>query len=242
MIAMADGRARSRRALVRRGVKIGLAEALLSGDDRRALPLLRTRAALKKPVPNDGSWLALARTPAAIDRLLALGASTTARDRFSATPMESLSRQRKKGKALVRHLAARGVPVDAEAFARLGDRVSLARLIKADAADAAIVRRPTVVKAAVDFGHCALVSWLLDQGADVDARSVDRASHDTCLHSAAWNGDLPMVELLLARGANPRLVDDEHHGTAAAWADVAVTVTNNPRCAVVARRLRAAMA
>jgi hypothetical protein len=138
----------------------------------------------------------------------------------------------------VRHLAARGVAVDAEAFARLGDRRSLVRMISADPS---IATRPTVVKSAVDFGHRALVGWLIDRGADPNARSVDRTSHDTCLHSAAWNGDLAMVELLLARGADPTLLDDEHHNTPAGWAETAVTITNNPACAEVAKRLRAAM-
>jgi hypothetical protein len=51
-----------------------------------------------------------------------------------------------------------------------------------------------------------------------------------------------MVELLLARGADPTLLDDEHHNTPDGWADVAVTVTNNPACAQVAERLRRALA
>ena len=51
------------------------------------------------------------------------------------------------------------------------------------------------MKAAVDFGHRALVAWLLERGADVNARAGGETD-ETGLHSAAWNGDLAMVELL----------------------------------------------
>lgn len=239
LLAIGEKRARSRKLLLQRGAKVGLVEALALGDDKTVLRMLKKgKAALPAYHPNDGSLLAFARTPAAIDRLLALGVSTELKDKWGATPMEALSRGGKKYAPLVRHLQAKGVPVDADAFARLGDRKTLARLI---ADDPSVAVRPTVVKSAVDFGHQALVVWLLDQGADVNARSTN-ASHDTCLHSAAWNGNLEMVELLLARGANPLLLDDEHHGTPAGWAEVSEHVTNNPACKAVAARLREAEA
>jgi len=228
-------RGKSKRALLRRGAKIGLVEALAMGDDRRALHMLRRgKAALPDTSPNDGSLLAFARTPAAIDRLLALGVATDTRDRWGATPTESLSRSGRRGLQLVRHLAARGVTVDAEAFARIGDRHTLARMATHDPH---ILTRPTVVKSAVDFGHRSLASWLLDRGADVNARSTT-GSIDTCLHSAAWNGDVPMVELLLARGADRTLLDEEHKGTPARWAEVSARVTANPKCLLVLDRLR----
>ncbi len=237
-IALGNGRGKSRRALVRRGAKVGLVEALVMGDDARALRMLRRgRAALPAVVPGDGSLLMFARTPAAIDRLLALGVSAEAKDKWGATPMAAFSRMGRKGVPLVRHLASRGVPVDAEVVARLGDRHTLVRLI---AEDPAIARHPSVITGAVDLGHRALVSWLIDRGADPDARSTDRGSHDTCLHSAAWNGDLAMVELLLARGADPLLIDDENHETPAGWAEVSARVTNKASCAEVAARLRRA--
>jgi ankyrin repeat protein len=239
LLAINDKRAASRKLLLQRGAKVGLVEALALGDDKTVLRMLkRGKAALPSHHTNDGSLLAFARTPAAIDRLLALGVSTEIKDKWGATPMEALSRGGKKNAPLVRHLEARGVPVDADAVARLGDRKTLARLI---ANDPSIAKRPTVVKSAVDFGHRSLVTWLLDQGADVDARGP-AASHDTCLHSAAWNGDLEMVELLLARGANPLLRDDEHHETPGGWAEVSERVTNNPACKAVAARLREAEA
>ena len=73
-----------------------------------------------------------------------------------------------------------------------------------------------MIVAAVEHGQRAAVAWLLDRDADPNARSRAGA---TCLHAAAWRGDLPMVELLLARGADPTLLDDEHHNTPAGWAE-----------------------
>lgn len=238
LLALQKDRGKSRRALLRRGARIGVVEALAMGDDARVLRMLRRgRAALPPTVPSQGSLLMFAKTTAAVDRLLALGVSTTERDRWGADPMEAFSRRGKAGAALVRHLAAKGIAVDAEALARINDRRALAELA---VRDPAVLRRPTVVKSAVDFGHRSLVSWLVARGADPDARSDNRASKDTCLHSAAWNGDLAMVELLLEKGANPTLLDEEHHGTPGGWAEVSVTVTNNPKCAAVAERLRRA--
>jgi hypothetical protein len=231
-------RGRSRRALLKRRARIGLVEALAMGDDVRALRMLRRgRSALPAHTPGDGSLLMWARTPAAIDRLLALGVSIDAKDRWGATPMDAFARMGRRGAPLVARLAAHGLAVDAATLARLGDRRALARRV---AADPAVAQHPAVVMAAVEFGHRALAGWLLERGADPNARSADRASNATLLHAAAWRGDLPMVELLLARGADPELVDDEHRNTPAGWADVALTVTNNPACADVAARLREA--
>ncbi|HWB80967.1 MAG TPA: ankyrin repeat domain-containing protein [Nannocystaceae bacterium] len=234
LLAMQKKRMKAKRKLLQRGAKIGLVEALYMGDDATVLRMLkRGRAALPEHTPGDGSLLMWATTPAAIDRLLALGVSTEAKDRWGATPMEAFSRSGKKGAPLVRHLASRGVPVAPEAYARIADRRALAKLV---AADPRVAKNPLVIKAAVDFGHRSLVAWLVDKGADPNARS-NAESKDTCLHSAAWNGDLAMVELLLALGADPTLVDAQYEGRPSGWAEVSVRVSNNPKCEAVAHRL-----
>ena len=74
-----------------------------------------------------------------------------------------------------------------------------------------------------------------------DERRAFRAeaqSHQTPLHSAAWNGDLRMVEILIDAGADPHLLDEEHRATPLGWAETALAVTNNARCAEVAEYLR----
>jgi hypothetical protein len=54
-------------------------------------------------------------------------------------------------------------------------------------------------------------------GADVDAYQNGHAA----LHHQAWIGDVDMVRALLAAGANPELLDDEHGTTPLAWAEYA---------------------
>ena len=83
-------------------------------------------------------------------------------------------------------------------YARLGDVETLARLCESDPTVAAL---DSVMVAAVDFSHHALVSWLLERGANVNARA-EWGSRHTALHSAAWNGDLKMVTLLVEAGAD----------------------------------------
>lgn len=55
---------------------------------------------------------------------------------------------------------------------------------------------------AVQGGRPELVRFLLERGAQVNARD-DRGF--TALHRVAEQGDLPLVELLLDRGADPRV-------------------------------------
>lgn len=219
--------------LLRRGARVELVEALMLGDDARADSRIDELLARGLPdvVPNGGSILAFARTTHAIDRLIDLGASVDAKDRWSASPIDSISRLGEQGTPLVRHLIARGANASPKDYARLGDLESLAK-------DPANALRDDVMTAAVDFRHHALVEWLLAHGANVNAREPER-SHQTALHNAAWNGDLRMAQMLIAAGADPTLRDNEHNETAAGWAEVSRKITNNPKCDEVAEFLRA---
>jgi hypothetical protein len=57
----------------------------------------------------------------------------------------------------------------------------------------------------------------LDAGADVNAY-LELHAHATALHQAALQDDVPMVELLLARGARTDIRDTLHHATPLGWA------------------------
>jgi len=232
MLAMNRDRTAMRDELLRRGVRIGLVEALMMADDGRAEAILDTTG-LPDIVPNGGSILAFARTTRAIDRLLALGASIDAKDRWGSTPMDAMSRLGARGMPLVSHLIARGASATPKEYARLGDIERLSALYEKDPA---VARLDVVMMGAVDFRHHALVEWLLARGANVNARA-EAQSHQTALHSAAWNGDLRMVQILLAAGADRTLLDDEHQGTPRQWAEVSFRVTNNPKCVEVAEYL-----
>lgn len=233
MLAVQRGHADIKDALISRGARIGLVEALLMKDDVAVDALLAD--ALPSLVPNGGSILAFARTPEAIDRLLALGAPIDLKDRSGTTPVEAMSRAGDDGGTLVRHLMRHGVTPDPEVFARLGDRDMLAALAEADPS---LPRRDAVLMAAVDGHQHDLLRWLLSMGADANSRAGGQ-SRQTALHNAAWNGDLDMVMLLAEHGADLHARDAEHDATPRGWAETSARITSNPRCMDVATWLRA---
>ena len=228
MLAAGDDKADLRTTLMACGAHVGLTEALLMRDDAAVARL--AEAGLPERVPNGGSILAFARTPFAIDRLIALGAPTDLADRWGATPVQSLAAVRPDGSALVLHLARHGVVADAKSAARLGDAGALQAVA---AADPDVLRRPDVLIAAVTSGTRALVAWLLDQGADVNVRSENRSRH-TPLHEAVWIGDLAMAKLLVERGAALDVRDAEHDSLPWGWADTSFRITRNRKCREVA--------
>ncbi len=225
MLAINRHDADLQKTLIVRGARIGLLEALMRGDDAQVEAELRTDR-LPEIAPNGGSILAFARTPYAIDRLIELGAPVDLKDRWGSTPIDAVSRMGAAGQPLVRHLVSRGVPASPKEYARLGDRASLERLV---ASDPAIAVQDDVMMGAVDFGHLDLVRWLLAHGANVNARAAAQSRH-TALHSAAWNGDLAMVKLLVGAGADVGALDAEHRNTPRGWAETAIVVTNNAKC------------
>jgi ankyrin repeat protein len=220
-----------RRVLLERGATVGLVEALMLEDDALVERFLRPgKSALPTIEPNSGSILAFARTPFAIDRLLELGVAHDRKDRWDTTPIQAMSRLGPRGRPLVEHMLKRGIAANPQDYARIGDKDTLAALI---AAKPEIAKSDAVMMGAVDFGHHDLVTWLLAQGANVNART-DWGSRHTALHSAVWNGDLRMVKLLVEAGADITARDPEHDNTPAGWAKVAIDVTNNPDCQDVA--------
>ena len=64
------------------------------------------------------------------------------------------------------------------------------------------------------------VKWLLDHGADPNARWGREWDADvTPLHLAAWQGHTKVVQQLLEAGANPAIRDSKHDGDAIGWAE-----------------------
>lgn len=219
--------------LLARGARVGLPEALMLADDSRVGELLRS-GVLPDSAPNGGSILAFARTPFAIDRLIALGAPTDLEDRWGTKPIDAISRLGPRGQALVQYMTARGMAASPADYARLGDLTTLARLVESDPA---IAELDAVMMGAVDFRHHALVGWLLQRGGNANARSAAQSRH-TALHAAAWNGDLEMVRLLVEAGADSRTRDEQYDATPLGWADTSIEVTNNPRCGHVVEYLQ----
>ena len=64
------------------------------------------------------------------------------------------------------------------------------------------------------------VKWLLDHGADPNARwGGEWDAEVTPLHLAAWQGHAKVVKQLLEAGANPAIRDSKHDGDAIGWAE-----------------------
>jgi ankyrin repeat protein len=218
--------------LLRHGASIGLLEALMLGDDSLTDSLLIE--GLPEITPNAGSILNFARTTHAIDQLIELGAATGVKDRWGSTPIDSFSRQGKDGEPLVRHMISLGIEAPPELYARLNLREEFSRLLEKDPG---LIHSQAVFMGAVDFRRHEFVRWLIEKGADANSRTTTQSRH-TALHSAAWNGDLEMVKLLVEAGADQEAVDEEYKTTPFHWAEVSLCVTNNPAVQEVIDNLR----
>jgi hypothetical protein len=240
MLAAQRDRTRMRDALLARGARVDVVEALLLADDARLEALLTDGAAagadaLPAPVPNDGSLLTFARTPFAVERLLGLGVPADGRYRWGTAPIDAFSKLGARGMPLVQALVARGVEAAPEVQARLGD---LAALERAAAVTPGRVLADDVILAAVEARQHDVVAWLLARGASANARATAQ-SKQTALHNAAWNGDQRLVELLLAAGADRHARDEEHDSTPRGWAETSLEITRNPAAGLVAAYLAA---
>jgi ankyrin repeat protein len=118
-----------------------------------------------------------------------------------------------------RLLLARGATYDLTTAAALGDMDRAVAILDGDPTRIGETRpngrRP--LSAAVEFGHARLVRLLLDRGAQPTWPDADGSPRGAALHAAARAGDRPLVELLLAHGADPNgYVDSAGNATFAA--------------------------
>lgn len=84
--------------------------------------------------------------------------------------------------------------------------------------DSAHIRKDTIsdaLHAAARNGHRDVVAYLLDRGANIDAKGVFGA---TGLHWAAINGHQEAVEFLVKHGANLTITDSKFDSTPEEWA------------------------
>lgn len=113
----------------------------------------------------------------------------------------------------VEALLARGTAMTAPIAAALGRDRALAALLPAAGPE----ERQSALGMAVINRRLAATRLCLDAGADVNGFLPVHA-HSTPLHQAVAHEDLPMIELLLARGARTDIPDSMWNGTAMGWA------------------------
>lgn len=68
-------------------------------------------------------------------------------------------------------------------------------------------------------GDTDAVRWLLDRGADVDAKWIHWDTEATALHVAASRGHADIVRMLLDAGADPTIHDSRHDSDVRGWAE-----------------------
>jgi ankyrin repeat protein len=145
--------------------------------------------------------------PEIAELLIAAGAELEAWTTWGATPLEwaGVLGSRRAGDVLLAH----GARLTLASAAGLGLMDALPRLYRDDGAvSAAFVL-------ACRNGHTDAARFLLDRGADVDARGFFGA---TGLHWAAHNGHADTVTFLLDQGADPALRDSQFDSDALGWA------------------------
>lgn len=230
MLALHHRRVKMRDRLLARGARIGLAEALLLEDDARVAEILANDpAVIREPMPSLASPVRFARTIVALQRLMALGAPLGQRDRYGATPVESIAIAGGQYRPLVEFLVREKAPAPAWVYASLGMLPQLRRIARYDGL---AVRSSKTVNAAIESGHPHIVAWLLRGGVSPDARA-EEGSRGTLLHSAAWAGNLEIVRLLIEAGADPEAVDGEYRTTPLIWAETALERLGRENCRAV---------
>src|SRR5215470_16126832 len=82
-----------------------------------------------------------------------------------------------------------------------------------------LVKSPGALHLMAKRNDGAAVKWLLDHGADPNARWAHWDSQVTPLHLAVLAGHPGMVRLLLEGGADPTIHDSKHDSDALGWAE-----------------------
>jgi ankyrin repeat protein len=114
------------------------------------------------------------------------------------------------------HRQARGTTMDLVATLALGDRDTASRLLRDDPN---VMESSGALHLMAKRNDVAAVKWLLDHGADPNARWAHWDADVTALHLAAAQGHADVVRVLLDAGADPSIRDSKHDGDALGWAE-----------------------
>ena len=235
LLALHHRRNDMRDCLLARGARIGLPEALLLEDDDRLGEILSNNpAVIHETMPSLASVIRFARTMPALKLLIEMGAPLGQRDRYGATPVESIAIAGGQYRSLVEYLVQEKAPAPAWVFASLGMLSQLRKIARHNREAVQSVRTAT---AAIESGQAAIVAWLLREGLSPKARAED-GSRGTLLHSAAWAGNREIAKMLIEAGANPNAVDEEYRTTPVIWAETALERLGRENCRTVIEYLQ----
>ena len=114
------------------------------------------------------------------------------------------------------HRQPRAGMMDLVALLALGDWETSARLVRTNPE---LIGSAGALHLMAKRNDVDAVKWLLDHGADPNARWDHWEAEVTPLHLAAMQGHADVVRALLNGGADPRLRDNRHDGDAIGWAE-----------------------
>jgi ankyrin repeat protein len=205
--------------LVRRGARhhIFSAVAMNLADEARRI-VAADPAALSRPMSRNEDYrlplhFAVQKNrPEMVALLLELGADPLATD-GSGYPAAAYATAPDVDRSVMETVRARGGTRDLFTALALGDWEEAARLFSEDPGASA-----GVLHLMAKRNHGAAVKWLLDHGADPNARWSHWDAEVTPLHLAASQGHADVVRLLLKAGADPAVRDSKHDGDAIGWA------------------------
>ena len=114
------------------------------------------------------------------------------------------------------HRQPRAGMMDLVALLALGDWETSARLVRTNPE---LIGSAGALHLMAKRNDVDAVKWLLDHGADPNARWDHWEAEVTPLHLAAMQGHADVVRALLNGGADPRIRDNRHDGDAIGWAE-----------------------
>jgi RNA polymerase sigma factor (sigma-70 family) len=201
------------------GATVDVFSATLLNDISSLSELLRSDPQnATRQGPADATALHFARSAEAAGLLLESGANPNALCGWGTTPLERAAFCGASGIAVAEVLITAGAQCNACILACLGDLKRLSALLDTDPEEtrsrhkvgASIVGEP--VHAAANHGQIEIMQFLIDKGADINARAD---MGQTPLHLATT---LEMVQLLAENGADTTARDDDHGTPPLEWA------------------------
>ncbi|HZC27208.1 MAG TPA: ankyrin repeat domain-containing protein, partial [Actinopolymorphaceae bacterium] len=150
--------------------------------------------------------------------LLELGADPLGVDGFG-FPAAAAATSPDTDRQVMETLRTNGADLDLFTALALGDTETADRLVRETPAQIGPGAANTgAMHLMAKRNDVAAVRWLLDNGADVNARWAHWDADVVPLHLAAAQGHTEVVRLLLAAGADARIRDSKHNGDAIGWA------------------------
>ncbi len=158
--------------------------------------------------------------PHMVRLLIDLGADVEATDEVGRTPLTVAAGEAAADPSILGMLEQAGARLDLLAAVSLQRYDLAARMLQDDPARIGPDGRDTIaLHVLVAKRNVPAVRWLIERGADVNARRVVWDCNQTALHITAEHGVIELTRMLLDAGADLGIRDDKYDATALGWAE-----------------------